>query len=223
MKAAVTFEASTRETKGKGASRALRRNGQVPAIVYGNGKANLSVALDANKITHEYYGGGFMSKIIEIKTDKESLFALPKDIQLHPVTDVIEHADFYRVDEKSRINVMVPVHFSNQEKSIGLKRGGVLNVVRHEVELVCAVNNIPKEITIDLLKVDIGHSVHISHVELPENVTPAITSRDFTIATVAGRGGKQEADDAEEGASVAAGDVPSAKGGDAKDAKDAKK
>lgn len=212
MKAAVTFEASTRESTGKGASRALRREGKIPAIVYGNNKDNLSVALDANQLTHQYYHGGFMSKIVEIKTGKASIFALPKDIQLHPVTDRIEHADFYQVDEKSKIHVMVPVHFTNQDRSIGLKRGGVLNVVRHEIELVCNVNNIPKEISIDLLQVDIGHSIHISHVPLPEGVTPAITSRDFTVATIAGRGGKQDAED--DVTAVSAGDVPSAKGGE---------
>jgi large subunit ribosomal protein L25 len=210
MKAAVVFEASTRESTGKGASRALRREGKIPAIVYGEGKENVSVALDANSVTQEYLRGGLMSKIVEIKAGKGSIMALPKEMQFNPVTDRIEHADFYQVDEKSTIHVMVPVHFLNQEKSIGLKRGGVLNVVRHDLELVCSVSKIPSFIEIDLLTVDIGHSIHISHVTLPEGVKPAITSRDFTIATIAGRGGKQDVED--DGApSIAADAVPADK------------
>lgn len=203
MKAAVTFEASTRDKHGKGSARAARREGKVPAIIYSEGKPGVSLALDANSLTNEYRRGGFFSKIIEIKSGKETLYALPKDIQFHPVSDVIEHVDFLRVTEKSAIKVRVPVHFLNQDRSIGLKRGGVLNIVRHDLELICGVNNIPKVIEIDLLKVNIGDSIHISHVALPEGVQPAITSRDFTIATIAGRGG-----DEEEGKSAEAGAVP---------------
>lgn len=197
MQAAVTFEANTRETHGKGASRALRRAGEVPAIIYGEGAANVTVSLQENLLTREYKRGGFFSKIVEIKTGKESIFALPKDMQFHPVSDAIEHMDFLRVTEKSTINVFVPVHFLNMDRCKGIKRGGALNIVRHDLELVCKVTNIPSAIEIDMLSVDIGDSIHISAINLPEGVEPAIKDRDFTIATIAGRGGKQESDDAE--------------------------
>lgn len=195
MQAAIAFDAETRETHGKGSSRALRREGKVPANIYGEGEGNVTVSLPANRLAREYKQGGFFSKIIEIKTGNSSIFALPKDIQLHPVSDVIEHIDFLRVNDDSTIRVQVPVHFLNQDRSIGLKRGGTLNIVRHTLELVCKVTNIPSAIEYDLKDTNIGDSVHISQLDLPEGVTPAITSRDFTVATIVGRGGK--ADDAE--------------------------
>lgn len=204
MKAAVTFEANTRETHGKGASRALRRAGEVPAIIYGEGEKNVTVSLKSNILTREYQRGGFFSKIVEIKAGKDSIFALPKDMQTHPVSDAIEHMDFLRVNDKSTITVAVPVHFLNQDRCKGIKRGGVLNIVRHDLELVCGVSNIPSSIEIDLKDCEIGDSIHISAITLPEGVTSAITDRDFTIATVAGRGGKQDADDEAEDAAAAA-------------------
>ncbi len=218
MKAAVTFEANVRETHGKGSARAARRAGKTPAIVYGEGDQNVSVALDTNMLAHEYRRGGFFSKIVEIKAGKESFFALAKEMQFHPVTDVIEHVDFLRVTEKSSIKVKVPVHFLNQDKSIGLKRGGVLNIVRHDLELICNINNIPKVIEIDVLKTNIGDSIHISQVSLPEGVTPAISGRDFTIATVAGRGGSNDEDEAKPAADAAAVPAATAKAAEAKPA-----
>lgn len=208
MEAAITLEATVREPSNKGAARALRRAGKVPAIVYGEGKKNVIVSLEENIVTREYQRGGFFSKVVEIKTDKESIFALPKDIQFHPVSDKIEHMDLYRVTDKSTINVLVPVHFLNMDRCPGIKRGGNLNVVRHDLELVCNVTNIPSSIDIDLVSANIGDSIHISHIALPEGVTPTITDRDFTIATIAGRGGKQESAAAEgEAGDAAEGDA----------------
>lgn len=206
MQAAVAFDASIRETTGKGAARALRRDGKIPATIYGPGRSAQSLAINSKEATIEYYRGGFFNKIVELKAGKDKLYALPKSVQLHPVTDQLEHVDFYQVDEKSSITVKVPVHFLNQEKCPGIKRGGVLNVVRHSLELVCGVNNIPKFIEIDLAEANIGDSIHISHVALPQGTSPAIKSRDFTIAAIAGRGGKDDADDGRPG--VNAGDVP---------------
>lgn len=206
MQAAIAFEANVRQTSGKGAARALRREGKTPATLYGPGRKAQALAISSKDATLAYYRGGFFNKIVEIKAGKDTLYALPKAVQLHPVTDQLEHVDFYQVDEKSTITVKVPVHFLNQEKSIGLKRGGVLNVVRHAIELVCGVNNIPKFIEIDLAEANIGDSIHISQVKLPEGTSPAIKSRDFTIAAVAGRGGKDDADDGKP--AIAAGDVP---------------
>lgn len=204
MKAAVTLEAATREVSNKGAARELRRNGRIPAVVYSKGGSNVTISLDENTVTQEYLRGGFFSKIVEVKMGKDTLYALPKDVQMHPVSDKIEHVDLYQVTDKSTIKAQVPVHFLNMERSIGLKRGGTLNIVRHELELICGVNNIPRYIEIDLKDVNIGDSVHISHVTLPEGVTPAIKDRDFTIATVAGRGGKQEEEEAAPAAAAAA-------------------
>ncbi len=205
MKAAVTFQAQTREALGKGASRALRRAGKVPANIYGMGKGNLSVAIEDNEVSREYWHGGFFSKIIGIDTGGEKFMVLPKDIQMHPVNEKILHVDFFRVDEKSSIDVQVPVHFLNQEKCPGIKRGGTLNIVRHELELACSAGKIPPYIEIDLAAYDIGDSIHISQVSLPEGVESTIADRDFTIATIAGRSAEEEE---EEPVEVAADEVP---------------
>ncbi|MAR55872.1 MAG: 50S ribosomal protein L25/general stress protein Ctc [Rickettsiales bacterium] len=211
MEAAITFEASKRDNSGTGSARALRREGKVPAVIYGEDKDAVSVAIDANAVTTHYTRGGFFSSLIKIDAGSESFMALPKDIQLHPVSDKVLHVDFVHVTDKSEIHVLIPVKISGRERSKGLRRGGALNVVRHELELVCKPNNIPKAIQLDISNVDIGDSIHISHIELPEGVRPAISDRDFTIATITGRGKKQDADDA-------AGDATAAGEGEAKKA-----
>jgi large subunit ribosomal protein L25 len=191
MKAQVEFEAVARPSLGKGAARQARRDGRVPVIIYGNNKDSVPLSVDANKISQEYFRGGFMNKIVALKADGKTYNAIPRDVALNPVSDKIEHADFLHVDEKSQVKVLVPIHFLNVEKSVGIKRGGVLNVVRHDVELVCNVNAIPKHLEIDVLEMNIGNSVHISQVKLPEGVKPAI-KRDFTIASIAGRMAEEE-------------------------------
>ncbi len=198
MQAAASFEADIREGNGKSGARALRRNGKIPAVIYGETKANVSVALDENLLEREYHLGGFFSKLLELKAGEKSLYVLAKDVQLHPVTDRIQHIDFLAVTERSTIKAVVPVRFLGMDKCVGLKRGGNLNIVRHDLELVCGVNNIPRVIEIDISKMNIGDSLHISSVVLPEGATAAITSRDFTIATIAGRGGKQDKEDTTE-------------------------
>lgn len=164
MKAQVEFEAVARPVSGKGAARQARREGRVPVVVYGNQKDSVSLTVDANKITQEYFRGGFMNKIIALKADGKTYNAIPRDIALNPVSDKIEHADFMHVDEKSKVKVWVPIHFLNAEKSVGIKRGGVLNIVRHDVELFCNVASIPKYLEVDVLELNIGDSVHISQV-----------------------------------------------------------
>ncbi|MCI5049492.1 MAG: 50S ribosomal protein L25/general stress protein Ctc [Rickettsiales bacterium] len=217
MKAAVTLEATQREATNKGSSRALRRAGKIPAIVYAKGTGNVTFSLPENILSREYLRGGFFNKVIELKTEKDSIFALPKDIQLHPVSDKIQHVDFYQIKEDSTVTVQVPVHFLNIERCKGVKRGGTLNVVRHTLELVCNVQNIPSFIEADIKDMQIGDSLHISAIELPEGVTPAITDRDFTIATIAGRGGKSASEESAEGEGEAA--EGEAKEGEAKEAK----
>lgn len=192
MKSSAEFVAIVREGTGTGAARELRRQGRIPAIVYSKDGEPAGVHLEEKVLKLEYYKGGFFNKIVTLNIGKEKVFALPKDLQFHPVTDRIEHADFLRVDEKSEIRVRIPLRFINTDRCIGIKRGGSLNIVRHDIELFAPANNIPPVIEIDLLSVNIGDSVHIEAIELPKGTRPTIT-RNFTIVAVAGRATKEEA------------------------------
>lgn len=187
----ASLAAETRDNAGKGVARALRREGKVPAVLYGKGHTPVGLALNANELRQQYLKGRFSSKLIELKLGKETVKALPRDVQFHPVTDMIEHVDFQKVDATTTIRVFVPVKFLNVEKSAGLKRGGVLNVVRHEIEFVCKPEAIPHHIEIDVAALNIGDAVHINDVKVPAGITPAI-KRNFTIATIAGRTTKEE-------------------------------
>ena len=205
MKAAVQFKAETREKSGKGVARAARRAGQTPIAVYGHGKQNLSLNVETRLLANEYFRGGFMNKIVSLQVGGKDVFAIPRDIQLNPVSDKIEHADFMQIDETSVIKVLVPVHFLNAEKSIGIKRGGVLNIVAHEVELLCPVATIPSAIDIDVATLDIGSSIHLADLALPNGARPA-SKRAVTIASIAGR--KEEEPTAQEAAAANAAAVP---------------
>ncbi len=185
------LEANTREGAGKGVARALRREGKIPGILYGKGQTPISIALSLKEVTMEFQRGRFRSRLIDIKLDGKKVQALPKDLQFHPVTDVIEHVDFIKVEAGMSLRVMVPVKFFGQDKSVGLKRGGVLNIVRHEIEFLCAPDAIPTHFDINVQALDIGSSVHIKDLELPKGVTPVI-KRNFTIATIAGRREEEE-------------------------------
>jgi len=181
----VALTAEARDRAGKGAARAARRAGRVPAVIYGAKKDPVTITVDPADLKREFKRGVFFSTQYEIAVGSEKHRVLPRDVQFHPVTELPQHVDFLRVSDRTRINVNVPVHFENEEESPGLKRGGVLNIVRHEVEVICAVGNIPDEFVIDLTGLDIGDSMHISAVAMPEGVEPTITDRDFTIATIA--------------------------------------
>ena len=181
--ASYELKAEARERVGKGSSRELRRNGMIPSVIYGDKQAPISISLNTNEVTKRIHAGGFMTTVATIEVNGEKLSVLPKDYQLDPVRDFVLHVDFLRVSADSQVTVAVPVHFINEEKS-GIKIGGVLNIVRHDVEVHCPANNIPESITVDLSGHKIGSSIHISHVELPKGVTPVITDRDFTIATI---------------------------------------
>lgn len=183
----ATLQASTRDRAGKGAARSLRREGKVPAILYSKGGKPVSMAIPLKEVTLEYRRGRFRSRLVDIKLDgSQTVKALPKEVQFHPVTDVIEHVDFIRIEPGMPVRVQVPVHFAGQDKSVGIKRGGVLNVVRHEIEFTCKPDSIPTHIDINVQDMDIGDSVHIEDIKLPNDVIPVI-KRNFTIATVAGR------------------------------------
>ncbi len=192
-----TYElpAQLRNRTGKGAARELRRNSMVPAVIYGDKKDPVAIALSSKELTMRIHAGGFLTTIATINVDGTKHQVLPKDYQTDPVRDFITHVDFLRISKDSKVIVEVPVHFLNEESCPGIKRGGVLNVVRHEVELECPAMAIPEFIEVDLAGLDIGASVHISHVKLPANTRPTITDRDFTIATIAGSSASRSEDD----------------------------
>ena len=180
-----TLNAQARDRVGKGASRELRRNNLVPAVIYGDNKDPLPIALDSKELTMRLHSGGFMITVFTIEVDGSSHRVLAKDYQLDPIKDTIQHVDFFRITKGASLVVEIPVHFSNEEESPGISRGGVLNIVRHTIEVECRASAIPENIPADLTGLDIGDSLNISSISLPEGVKPTIEDRDFTIATIA--------------------------------------
>lgn len=204
MSKTFTVKAEARDKVGKGAARHLRRNGMIPAVIYGDKQDPLPIAIPYKETFLALHAGGFMTHVGTIEVGGQSIQVLPKDYQLEPVRDFLMHVDFLRVSEKSRVTVEVPVHFENEEASPGLKRGGVLNVVRHEVEIECPATSIPEAFAIDLTGLEIGDSIHASALTLPKNVELTITDRDFTIATIAAPAALRSEEDEAEEASAAA-------------------
>ena len=213
----ATIAAEPRATRGKGGARAARRAGRIPAIVYGGGGGSLAVSVGRRELLREYERGGFFSRLYELGVaGGESIRVLARDVQLHPVTDDPLHIDFLRLSADTRIDVDVAVVFINEEDSPGLRRGGVLNVVRRAVGLNCRADSIPETLVVDLADLEIGDSVHISRVALPEGAHPTIRDRDFTIATIAAptvvadeaaeAAEAEEEEEAEEAAPAAEGD-----------------
>lgn len=182
----ATIAAEPREPRGKGGARAARRAGRIPAVVYGGGGDPLAVSVGRRELLREYERGGFFSRLYALGVGGgESIRVLARDVQLHPVTDDPLHIDFLRLAADARIDVDVAVVFVNEEDSPGLRRGGVLNIVRRAVGLNCRADSIPETLVVDLAGLEIGDSVHISNIALPEDARPTIRDRDFTIATVA--------------------------------------
>ena len=184
MSEQLTLPAEARDRAGKGASRALRRDGRVPAVVYGEKKEPLSIHVEEKLLTKMLHTGHFMNSVVMVDVGGKATRTLPKAVDFHPVTSRPIHVDFLRIGEHSKVNVNVPVRFDNEEASPGLKRGGVLNIVVHDLALVCDASEIPEEIHIPLDGLEIGDSIHISQVKLPKGAKPAIDDRDFTVATV---------------------------------------
>jgi len=189
MSKTYTLKAERRERVGKGSSRALRRQDKIPAVIYGDKQPPLAIAVPYKDIYYKIHGGGFRTTVATIDLGKEKIQVLPKDYQLDVVRDFPLHVDFLRVSASSVVHVSVPVHFLHEEAAPGIKRGGVLNIVRHEVELTVPAGAIPDAIEVDLTGLEVGASVHISHVKLPQGATPVIQDRDFTIATIAAPAG----------------------------------
>ncbi|MCG8445968.1 MAG: 50S ribosomal protein L25/general stress protein Ctc [Hyphomicrobiales bacterium] len=189
MSETLELKAMAREKVGKGASRKLRREGYVPAVIYGAKKPPLPIYVERRDAIKQIFSGNFLTTLYDIEVDGKKTRVLPKAFDLDPVKDMPIHLDFLRVAADTEVTVEVSVSFINEDKAPGIKRGGVLNIVRHSVEVNCPANAIPDEFVVDLTGLEINDTVHISNVTLPENVTPTITDRDFTIATIASPGG----------------------------------
>lgn len=192
MQAALEFKAEARKTHGKGSARAARRDGQVPVVLYAHGKDTVHATVNANQLTQAYIKGGFMSKVVNLELGGKKIMGIAREVQLHPVSDKIEHVDFQQVDAKSEVKVTVPVHITGAEKAPGIKRGGVLNVVSHSVQLLSKVASIPAAIDVDVSTLEIGSSIHLSDIKLPEGVKAASKRVDATIVSISGRSDDKE-------------------------------
>ncbi|MAK83137.1 50S ribosomal protein L25/general stress protein Ctc [Phenylobacterium sp.] len=194
----IVLNVEVREQTGTGATRSVRRSGKVPGVLYGGSKDPVAIAVPANEFRKALYTGKLLGHLVTLKYGEETQPVIAKAIDMHPVTDEPWHFDLYRVDEHQQIKISVPVHFTNHEASPGIKRGGTLNVVRHDVELSCPADAIPEELVFDLAGLDIGDTIRISSFTLPKGVEPTV-DRDFVIATVAGTSAQAAADAAAEG------------------------
>lgn len=198
------LKAQAREGVGKGAARELRRQGLVPAVIYGDKKPPVTISIPYKDAMKSIYAGGFLSHVIELDVDGTKHSVIPRDYQLDPVKDFALHVDFLRIGKGAKLNVQVHVNFINEELSPGLKRGGTLNIVHHTLDLTVDAANIPEEVTVDLTGLDIGDAVHISNIKLPAGATDHSHEDDVTIATIvapsalkSSEGGEPEAEAAE--------------------------
>jgi len=211
MSEIIEIKATARPRAGKGAARQARREGNVPAVIYGDGQPAEIIAINGNDLWKQFIKGHFTSSVFDIAVGSEKIRVIPRDVQVDPVKDHPIHVDFLRIGKDGVIRVSVPIKFTNHALSPGLKRGGVLNIVRHDVEVFCPYDRIPPVFEIDLEGLEIGRSIHISAVAIPDGVKPVIANRDFTIATIAGSKKDEEETPAAEGAAAApAGDAKAA-------------
>ncbi len=200
MNEVIELASDLRTEFGTGAARALRRGKKVPAIIYGNGKETIAISIDETEITKYYRRPGFISSVMQVKIGDNTYKILPKAVELHPVTDIVRHVDFVFLDDKIQ-KMQVPVVYDGKERSVAVKRGGFFNIIKRQVTLLCDVNNIPKNVTIDVLNIQIGQSIKSSSVKLPEGCS-FFDKKDFILATIIGRKGKSDA--ADEAAEAAA-------------------
>lgn len=202
--AGIVLNVEKRERTGTGGARSTRNAGLIPGVLYGGPRGSIPIEIKAVDVKMALRSGKFLSHMVELDHQGERQPVIPRAVQFHPVTDEPIHVDLYRVEENSEIAIDVVVHFKNHEASPGLKRGGVLNIVRHTIRLKVPANRIPEEIVVDLTGADIGDSIHISSVQLPDGARPVIRDRDFTIATIAGRKADTEEKPAAEAATAEA-------------------
>lgn len=193
MAEAIELKAWARQSSGKGGARQVRRDGRIPGIVYGGREDPQNIALDSKAISKQIQTGHFQSTIFTLDVEGTKTRVIPRGVQLDPVRDFPIHVDFMRLAKDALVTVDVPVHFLNEAASPGLKRGGVLNVVRHDIPVRCPADTIPDHFDVDLTGLEIGDSIHISAVAMPAGVSPTITDRDFTVATIAGRASEEAA------------------------------
>lgn len=214
----LTLAAEARPRAGKGTARSSRRDGRIPAVIYGNKEDPVLVTIERRTLEQELHKPGFFTRLMDVAVDGTTHRVLPRDLQLHPVTDAPMHVDFLRYSADRTITVEVPVSFINEEECPGLKVGGVLNVVRHAIEVSCTADKIPEGFTLDLTGLEIGDSMHANSISLPEGVEFSITDRDFTIATIASPTlapvEEEEAAEGEEGAELAEGEEAAAAEGE---------
>jgi len=199
MSQEITLNVTVRERIGKGGAREARRNGLVPGVLYGGGEDPVAINLKMNEVQKAINTGQFLSSTATLVHDGKKQLVIPQAIQMHPVTDQPEHVDLFRVKKNQIITVEVTVNFTNEDASPGLKKGAALNVVRHAVELNVRADSIPDSLEADLTGLDIGDNVKISDITLPDGAEPSITDRDFTIASIVGRGISADEDEAVEG------------------------
>ncbi len=200
----IELSVEVREKAGSGSARAVRREGKVPGVLYGGPRGPVPIAMNANAFGKALYTGKLLGHLVTLRYGEETQSVIAKDVQFHPVSDKPMHFDLFRVDEHQLIRIAVPVHFRNQEASPGLKRGGMLNVARHEIELMVRADHIPEELIADLTGREIGDTIRISDIPLPEGAEPAITDRDFTVATIASSSSQMAADAAADEAAATA-------------------
>ena len=217
--AGIVLNVEKREKLGTGGARLTRNSGLIPGVLYGGARGSIPIEIKAQDVLMAIRSGKFLSHMVEIDHRGERQPVIPRAVQFHPVTDHPIHVDLYRVEENAEIAIDVVVHFKNHDASPGLKRGGVLNIVRHTIKLKCKANAIPEEVVVDLTGADIGDSIHISSIPLPSSARPVIRDRDFTVATIAGRKAEEEtatttaATPAEGAAAPAEGAAPAGGGG----------
>ena len=185
MSKQTTLDVNIRAETGKNGAKKVIAAGKIPSVIYGLGEQPLNISIDKISVQKEINSGGFLTRIFSLNIDGKKNLAIPRDVQFDPLSDQPIHIDFLRLAEDSKITLDIPTRFINEELSPGLKRGGVLNVNRRTVQLSCPANNIPEEIIFDLEGLDIGDTIRISGANLSEGVTPTITDRDFTVASVA--------------------------------------
>lgn len=204
MSEALKLAAEARDRAGKGASRAIRREGRVPAVIYGNKKEPVQVHVEAKALVKMLQTGHFLNSVVEIEIGGKAERTLPRDVQFHPVTDRPIHVDFLRLSKDARVTVAVPVRFTDEEELPGIKRGAVLNIVRHEVELICPADAIPDDLVASLKGLDVGELIHISAFTLPAGAKPVIDDRDFTVATIVAPSALRSTEDSEAAAAEGA-------------------
>lgn len=185
MREVTTIAAEARSRAGKGTARATRLKGRVPGVIYGEKQTPELISIESRELLKEMHKGNFFSRLFTVAVGSKTERVLARDVQLDPVTDRPIHVDFQRIGKDSKVRIFIPMHFKDQDQSPGIKKGGVLNIVRHEVEFFCQPDNIPEALSISLAGMEIGHSIHISAFELPSGIRPVIQDRDFTVATIA--------------------------------------